>query len=437
LLPDGAGVVVGVSGGVDSIVLLHVLQQLAAPHGWRLVVAHLNHRLRGQAADADERFVASTAEKLGLRFESERADVKTFATAQRVSIEMAARRLRHEFLARIARRHSLEHICLAHHADDQVELFFLRLMRGSGAQGLGGMELSAPAPGDHALTVVRPLLGVWKSELIAWAAAHKLEFREDASNDSTDILRNRVRHHLLPSLRKDFQPQIDRAVLRSMDLVRDEGDFVTVEAIRWLRLPRAKPKFEELHVALQRRVVQVELLANGIVPQFEHVEKLRRNANEWLALGPALVVRRTDRGRIERRVIRSPKLQAGEMMCVLGDGPRSIDYDGLVVEAAEVGGPQRPRARPQTEFFDAGRVGARIVLRHWREGDRFQPIGLEHEAKLQDWFVNRKIPRERRHELVIATTAAGEIFWIEGERIGERFKVTPQTKTMLRWRWYR
>ena len=124
-------------------------------------------------------------------------------------------------------------------------------------------------------------------------------------------------------------------------------------------------------------------------------------------------------------------------MIVLGAEGHSADYSGLRLELASIASNKLPRRAPRTEFFDQDRVGARIVLRHWLAGDRFQPIGLACEVKLQDWFTNQKIPRECRHELVIATTAAGEIFWVEGLRIGERFKVTPDTRSILQWRWNR
>ena len=434
LLPDGAGAVVAVSGGVDSMVLLHVLHDLAARHQWKLVVAHFNHQLRGKEAEADERFVKRVALKLKLRFESARSDVKKFAAAQRVSVEMGARQLRHRFLAKTARKWRLQHVLLAHHADDQVELFFVRSLRGSGAQGLGGMEFSAPSPPDRNITLHRPLLGIWKSELLAHAEARGISFRHDTTNDSTDILRNRIRHQLLPLLRKDFQPQVDRLVLRSMNLMRDESDFVTREAVKWMKTRRTKTKFEQLHVALQRRIIQRGLLANGIVPTFDHIEKLRASANTWLTVEPTLFVQRTPQGKIEHRAAQSTIIENNAMTIVM-DGACSAHYSGLKIELDYRKPGKLPARARDAEFFDAEQVGSLILLRQWQPGDRFQPIGMADDVKLQDWFVNQKIPRERRHELVIATTEAGEIFWVEGLRIGEKFKVAAETKTILQWRW--
>jgi tRNA(Ile)-lysidine synthase len=434
LMPEGARALVAVSGGVDSMVLLHLLSQTSGLHRWKLVVAHFNHQLRGRAADADERFVARAAKKLGWPFESERCDVAERARAEKLSVEMAARKCRHDFLARTARRLGLRRIFLAHHADDQVELFFVRLLRGAGTQGLGGMERSAPASISNGVALLRPLLEESKANLAAYAQAHRIAFREDATNRSTDILRNRIRHELLPKLR-EYQPAIDRAVLRSMKLIHDEGEFVTLEAIAWLQ-KRRRGRFDSQPIALQRRVIQIELIGHGIVPQFEHVEALRERPNEWLTLRPLVACRRTSKGDIELRPVTNVHFPATETVLELGIRAGRAAFESATFQWSFHRDHKLPPARPGTEFFDADAVGPTITLRHWRAGDRFQPIGLPRAVKLQDFFVNQKMPRERRHEVLLATTADGEIFWVEDARIGERFKVTAATKRILRWNWH-
>jgi tRNA(Ile)-lysidine synthase len=158
LLKRSDRILVGVSGGLDSMVLLHALQRLLSRHCWRLTVAHFNHQLRGRSSDADEKLVRQTAAALKLPFVAGRADVGGFARKSKLSIEMAARKLRHDFFARTARERKIHIIALAHHADDQVELFFLRLLRGAGGEGLAGMKWRAPSPVDSTITLVRPLL---------------------------------------------------------------------------------------------------------------------------------------------------------------------------------------------------------------------------------------------------------------------------------------
>src|SRR6266446_4921470 len=234
LFRRGGRILVAVSGGLDSMVLLDALRELAPENGWRLKVAHLNHRLRGRSSDADERLVRRTARRLGLPVEAERADVRRFARAHKLSLEMAAREVRHDFLARAARRLDNCSVALAHHADDQLELFFLRLLRGSGGEGLAGMKWRNASPSDSRVELVRPLLDLPKGALKKYAAARGIRFREDASNESLDIQRNRIRHELLPLLRKNYQPALERTVARAMEIIGAEGEFVTRAAREWL-----------------------------------------------------------------------------------------------------------------------------------------------------------------------------------------------------------
>ena len=175
------------------MVLLHTLEKLSARHKWKIVVAHFNHRLRGRASDADEKLVRRTTVRMKLPVVVERADVKAFAKKSKLSIEMAARKLRHEFLARVARKKKIKTIAFAHHADDQVELFFLRLLRGAGGEGLGGMKWQSPSPADKTISLIRPLLDFSKAELFDFTRESKIRFRQDATNLSSDFLRNRIR----------------------------------------------------------------------------------------------------------------------------------------------------------------------------------------------------------------------------------------------------
>lgn len=449
LLLRGQKILIAVSGGVDSMILLRILHALAGKHRWRIHVAHFNHRLRGRASDADEQLVRKTAAALKLPVVVEQADVKAFARKSKLSVEMAARKLRHEFLARAARRRKIQTIALAHHADDQVELFFLRLLRGAGGEGLAGMKWRAPSPADKRISLVRPLLDFSKSELLEFARENKIQFREDATNSTTNFLRNRVRNELLPLLRRKYQPALDKTVLRLMEIVGAESEFVgeaVRNAVSSLRLDSVRPQAERytnLPVAIQRRDLQSQLAELGVAVDFELVESLRHLPNQFISVGPNISAARDESGAIQLRTEAEPEFNTDELTADLSGNSGEMDFAELKFtwrirprrqpapsKSKRAGGPPALR-----EFFDADKIGGKIILRHWRPGDRFQPIGMKSAVKLQDLLTNAKIPRERRRNLVVAEASDGEIFWVEGLRIGERFKLTPQTSRTLVWRW--
>jgi tRNA(Ile)-lysidine synthase len=436
MLPRGQKILAAVSGGADSLVLLHVLHSLAPKYRWKISVAHFNHRLRGRASDADEKLVHRTARKLSLPFYVAGADVKKFAAQSKISVEMAARKLRHEFLARVAREQKNSVVALAHHADDQVELFFLRVLRGAGGEGLAGMKWQSSSPANWKITLVRPLLGFTKAEILEFANTEKIRFRDDATNFTSDFLRNRIRNELLPLLRKNYQPGIAKTVLRLMEITGAESEFVGATASAWLAKPEMA--FEELPVAVQRRVLQQQLVGAGVASDFELVERLRVAPGKLVSVGSGWSVARDVGGKVQQTKSGGhfdARFNADELKLKLSGRAGRVEFGGGKFRWQIR--PQNETALPQkkagVEFFDADRIGGEIILRHWRAGDRFQPIGMRSPAKLQDLFVNAKIPAARRRELVLAVTVAGEIFWVEGLRIGEKFRLMPVTKRRLRW----
>jgi tRNA(Ile)-lysidine synthase len=463
LLKRGQSVLVAVSGGLDSMVLFHALHVLSTRHQWRLTVAHFNHQLRGRSSDADEQLVRKTAAALKLPVVVGNADVKRFAKNSGLSIEMAARRLRHEFFARAARKRKIRAVALAHHANDQVELFFLRVLRGAGGEGLAGMKWRSPSPADARIMLVRPLLDVTKEELLEFARKNKVRFREDATNAALDMPRNRLRNELLPLLQRRYQPALTKTVLRLMEIVGAEAEVVGETARQWLEI-RSRSRGDEaqiksgkrkaesgkletphvvsysftgLPVAVQRRVLRLQLSEAGVPADFELIESLRQSADVPVNLGPQLSVLRDAAGAVGLRLARPSDFNPNETVVKLAGRAGEVTFDGVRVRwwFAAVKQFKRPAARPACESFDADKVGGKITLRHWRPGDRFQPIGLRSSVKLQDLFTNRKIPRARRRELMMAATEDGEIFWVENLRMGEHFKLTPQTKRRLVWRW--
>lgn len=478
MLAAGEAAVVAVSGGCDSMVLLDLLAGLARRTGWRLTIAHFNHRLRGRASDADERFVREAARRRGLPCVTGQGAVRAHARGQGVSLEMAARELRHAFLARCARAAGANKILLAHHADDQIETFFLRLARGAGARALAGMRWVAPSPADPDVCLLRPLLDTTRVELLDYARRRRIAFRRDTTNASLEPRRNVIRRRLLPWLGRHLQPAIGLTIRRIMTVVGDDAEVVDALARRWLE-GRRRPAFAALAVAVQRQTVVLELRRLGIEPTFERVERLRLDPGRPVAVGRlARVFREPDgslrclgrggnEGRppqpespISRRALpaegKQPAVRARRQASAAGQpvpshllpvtraarqGPGTTEFAGVrfqwLVRANGLRGPAKPASRPDRERFDADRVGADFTLRLWQPGDRFQPIGLPRAAKLQDLFTNAKVPQAERRQRVLGVTGRGEIFWVEGLRIGEQFKLTAATRRTLEWRWHR
>jgi tRNA(Ile)-lysidine synthase len=439
LFKPGETLLAAVSGGLDSMVMLSVLCELLPSPATHLVVGHFDHGLRGRASTADAAFVKRHADQLGLRCVIEPGDVKALTRAKRLSMEMAARQARHQFLARTAQAVEAQVIVLGHHRDDQIELFFLRLLRGAGGAGLGGMQWVSPSPANPQLLLIRPFLMQTRAALEEYAKEHQVPFRRDASNRRLEPLRNRIRHRLLPLLRREYQSAVDDTVWRSMEILGSQADFASQTAARWL-LDSNPVAFEHLHAAVQREAIRSQLWSLGASADFELVEELRRTSGRPVAVSSGVTVARDGSGRIRPiRSVHMPFAPAEAELDLKGRGGET-QFAGVTIRwqrIARAGVCQQRPAQSGMELFDAAKVGNTVLLRHWRRGDRFQPIGMAAPLKLQDLFVNAKIERSFRHELVVATTASGELFWVEGLRMAEGFKLDKQSRQRLKWQWQR
>jgi len=480
LFRRGQHILVAVSGGLDSMVLLQVLYRLAPRYEWGLTIAHLNHRLRGRSSDADENLVRRVAKKLRVPVLAESADIRATARAEKLSLEMAARKLRHEFLARAAVRCGAKVIALAHHGDDQIELFFLRLLRGSGAEGLAGMKWRNPSPVNARVQLARPLLEQPKARLQEFARTNKVPFREDASNASLDFQRNRLRNELLPLLKKKYQPALTTVISRLIDITSAEADLAAEMAAFWLgslrnsrrksvaETPNRKGKagssisasagsrscfpvavaFDSLPAAVQRRCIHAQLLDFGVKPHYELLEHLRLEPDVPVCVtSPSKTSERADcaqaalyrdlAGLLHYQVQEPSSPNNNSQLIDFEAGAGQVIFDNVRIQWRIDKGQRLPKAKSTSEVFDADRVGSSIMLRHWRFGDRFQPIGMTGSVKLQDFLTNQKIPQARRHQLILGVDRCGEVFWVENLRISDRFKLTPQTIRRLHWSWQR
>jgi tRNA(Ile)-lysidine synthetase-like protein len=272
LRPDQS-LLVGVSGGRDSAVLLHALVRA----GFRqAIVCHLDHALRPESRD-DAAFVLKQADDYGLISETAEVDVKQLAKDEKLSIEAAGRSARYEFFAEVARAHWCPRVILAHHADDQVETFLLNLLRGSGGRGLTGMRpISIREEHGGRLEVHRPLLDVWREEIIAYADRHGVKFREDVSNLDRKFARNRVRHDLIPALSRALDRDVRRNLWRSAEILGAESDYLASQTPRLTEAELSVTDLRALPSALRRRAIHTWLLSRGVEDvSFDDIEAVR------------------------------------------------------------------------------------------------------------------------------------------------------------------
>jgi tRNA(Ile)-lysidine synthase len=440
LVPRGGRVLVALSGGPDSVALVHILRELERSAEVAVAgLAHFNHQLRGSEADEDERFCLAMAESLSLPIEVGREDVKARAQRERRSIEDMARAVRYAFLEEAATRLHAEVIAAGHSRDDQAETFLLRLIRGAGPRGLAGIF-------PRAGRVVRPLLDVRRDELRAYAAEHQLAFREDATNRDLRIPRNRIRHELIPYLEREFSPGIVEVLARETDIARSDEDRLHAEAIDLLgsvvlRHDGAKAEIDTaalnaLHPALASRVVRAVLadVAPNRFVGFAHVDRLLELARgecgpDAVSLPGVMAVRRHGRIAIGLEApkaflnsFRFPLSIPGEV--VLAQQGWAVSATWGPGQAADVDGGQTPDARLHT-IVEAAAVKLPLTVRSRQPGDRLRPAGMGGRSKkLQDVFVDRKIGRETRDFVPLVVDGDDRIVWVVGEPVAEDFRVT-------------
>jgi tRNA(Ile)-lysidine synthase len=437
LIPAGSTVVVGVSGGPDSLALLHVLHQLSAKLDYVLHVATFDHQLRGESSAADVAFVEQVCMEWGVPVSTGRADVRLTADAQGVSIEVAARQARYDFLARVAHEAGARVVAVAHHADDQAETVLMHILRGAGLDGLGGMGLQSAMPGHPDLVLIRPFLDVTRAQIEAYCTEHRLAPREDVSNQDISFLRNYLRWEALPNLEK-LNPNIRRALVQLADVARVERDYMERQLGQVIEqhastqpggILIAREVFRGLHPALQRRFVywaSQRLTRGSTTTGYRHVVAaveigLRGKVGATALLAGAVRLRVDYTALVIEQMDAAPHfadipmMEEGTGIKVAIPGSTLLPGGRWRLNASTIPG---DRIKAQAHLsIPAGRD---VVLRTRREGDRFAPLGMNgHTQKVGRWMINRKIPkavRERIPLLVIdgqiAAIAFGEAWTI-------------------------
>ena len=429
-------VVGALSGGSDSVALAHLLRALDAAGELRLAgLAHLNHQLR-PAADADERFCRAAAAALGVPLLVEREDVRARARTERRSLEDAARTARHAFFERARRHFEADVVAVGHTRDDQAETFLLRMLRGAGARGLGGMH---PRHG----TIIRPLLECRRAELRAHLESLHVEYVHDETNDDVGIPRNRVRAELLPLIERRFNPSIVDTLADEAAIAREDwrwmqaatDDLFVAVCRREGRVRRIDAgALSALPVALARLVVQRAMTeASGGHPvSFAHVEEALRLGRHG---GPPIDGPGQRMQRVGSDVVltsRASGAPANSFRYSLSiPGEVALVEAGCVVsaETAPSAGAVLGNASVATVRLD--RCLGPLAVRNRRPGDRFRPLGLGGQKKLQDFFVDRKVARQRRDAVPLVVDASDRIVWVAGHSIDAEFRVTDPAQAVL------
>lgn len=438
LIPAGTRVLVAVSGGPDSLCLLHALSR--APELFSLsglYAAHMEHGLRGEESLADARFVESFCAERGIPCLVRHMDIAAEAARYRRSIQETARRERYDFLEEAADSFGAELIATAHNANDQAETVLLNILRGTGLTGLKGI----PERRDR---IVRPLLDVPRADIEAYCEEHGLTPRHDASNaDTSHYLRNRIRLELLPTLERDYHPGIRTSLTRLSVLSQRDDDYLSREAIAVFETLREdagadirldRETVAALHPAIASRVIrlafeEVRGTSDGLLEK--HVEKTLQ-----LALGTEQGCVTTPARRCVAQVIDGSLVFAGPVIPKLGT-TRTVSH---IAWGIEVPGEPDPALSLPASFANAlsARADADTIdrdslsVRNWEKGDRIDPLGMGGRTKkLQDVFSDAKVPRDKRRRWPVVCDSRGPL-WVPGLVLAERAKITPATTTVLR-----
>jgi tRNA(Ile)-lysidine synthase len=448
--------VVGVSGGPDSLCLIDILVR----QGYNVVVAHFNHLLRPESTE-EARRVEALASQHAVPYSGDSQDVAQFARDQGLSVEEAARELRYRFLFSVAQRHNAQAVTVGHTADDQVETVLMHMLRGAGTDGLSGMAYrSLPNPWSREIALVRPLLAIWREEILAYLGERGLQPSTDASNLDQTYFRNRLRHELIPALER-YQPNVRRLLWRTADVIGEERRMIDrlVEAA-WDECARQQgPGYLDLDgaalnalpLAMQRRLLRraIALIRPGLRDvDYEAVERglafvasprpkgqcslvaglflLKEDGHIWLA------ARRADLPNFNWPQAPSQGDQdlslPGEIYLPEG----WVLQTSVTLEACEIKAEILGNTDPFQAWFDADVLPATLTVRPRRPGDRIKPLGMGgHSLKVSDLMVNLQVPQRARRTWPLVCAGA-EVLWVPGCRQADLARVTDATRRVVR-----
>lgn len=415
-------ILLAVSAGVDSMVMLHLFHKA----GYTIGVAHANFQLRAAASDEDERFVKSVCDQLKFPFHSKRFSTNNYAEENGISIQMAARELRYTWFRGLMEQEPYDRLATAHHLNDNLETTLLNFVRGTGISGLRGIQ-----PMNDQL--IRPLLNFTKKELVSYARSNELLWREDASNDSDDYDRNFLRHMIIPKL-QTLNPSLEESFKRTNN--RLQG----VSAVFQIGMEQLRTKFTSQENAELK--ISKELLKTIAFPEvllWELLKNFGFNDSQCLAVVQAsgnagkLFFSSSHQLLVDREsLIVSPldvnaKEKPNSVVIYKNDKRVKLGELEMLVENSR----NEAHSKAVTEAsLDAGTIAYPLIWRKWEEGDSFTPLGMKNKKKLSDFFIDAKVARTEKDRATVLV-ANGEIIWVVGYRISDHYKLTDRTKVIV------
>lgn len=445
LIKNGDCVVVGLSGGPDSVCLLHVLWCLKKDFNLKLVAIHINHMLRGEESYRDEEFVKKLCQQLDIELKSIRVDINRVSQQKGISIEEAGREERYKNFEIVADSIGADRIAVAHNKNDQAETVLMNIIRGTGLDGLKGIDYARGR-------IVRPLLDIERSEIEAYIREKKLDTVTDSSNLEKIYARNRIRLDVIPSIDKLFECNLVKSIDRMSRLIKDDIDFIDgkVKKSYYNAVLRKENeevelllgKIKRMHIAVKRRVIR------------KAIEEVKGNVKGIESIHIENILEIIDNGRVGSRIdlpgikigrtYESIRFYKKERQFESFDYEVSLNIPGITeigkdehyIEASiitdfKVSDYKGVKARALIQFFDYDKLIEGINIRKRKKGDLFKPINSNGTKKLKEYFIDNKVPREIRDNIPLIAKGQ-EIIWIIGYKISDKFKVTENTKRVLK-----
>ena len=422
LLTPQSRVIVGVSGGVDSVVLLNILSKL----GYECVVAHCNFHLRGKESDRDEEFVAKLAEKQGLLYKKVDFDTVSYAKRHKISIEMAARDLRYDWFAGLLNDLKAQAIAVAHHADDSIETMLINSVRGSGLRGLYGIDARNG-------NIVRPLLICTREEIETYARKNNLSNVFDSTNASSDFLRNKFRNEILPAL-AHINPSVKQTFLENMNRMRGAWKIYN-QKIQEIRKEICSTHGNQVYIDIPKLMQQADVstvlfeilqpfhFKNSVVDDV--VNGLKSTSGAQFFSDTHCVLK--DRNQL---IIEVKEVDC-DLEYQIEKETKSI-HEPVSMEFRQFSSDENFQIsrKPEKIHIDADKVHFPLTLRPWRKGDFFYPFGMTGKKKVSDFFIDEKINRFSKEDAWLLVSG-DDIVWIAGLRLDNRFRITTETKNIL------